>query len=103
MGSDSSATVKRLETGAPRRELRKELKKLESDQPVGGRVSGYDNLITREVDLGGRPVAFSKCPTTSPPSKVRDLGVALEWQGKMRQVFRAYFKKGLRRVRFLGR
>jgi predicted GNAT superfamily acetyltransferase len=33
-------------------------------------------------------------PYNLPEIKSRNLGVALEWQGKMRQVFRHYFKKG---------
>ena len=32
-------------------------------------------------------------PYNLPEIKNRDLGIALEWQGKMRQVFRHYFKK----------
>jgi predicted GNAT superfamily acetyltransferase len=32
-------------------------------------------------------------PYSLPEIKSRDLGIALEWQGKMRQVFRHYFKK----------
>jgi predicted GNAT superfamily acetyltransferase len=33
-------------------------------------------------------------PYNLPEIKNRNLGMALEWQGKMRQVFRNYFKKG---------
>ena len=32
-------------------------------------------------------------PYNLPEVKNRNLGVALEWQGKMRQVFRNYFRK----------
>ncbi len=90
---DSSATVKRLETGAPRRELRKELKKLEvinrlEDVSPGMTTSSHVKLTSTADQL------LFEVPYNLPTIKVRDLGVALEWQGKMRQVFRAYFKKG---------
>jgi len=46
------------------------------------------------VKLTRRPTSCFRSALQPPTIKVRDLGVALEWQGKMRQVFRAYFKKG---------
>ncbi|MBP1602604.1 MAG: Chorismate synthase [Acidobacteria bacterium] len=90
---DSSATVKRLETGAPRRELRKELKKLEVINRLEDVSPGMTTSSPVKLTSTADQLLF-EVPYNLPTIKVRDLGVALEWQGKMRQVFRAYFKKG---------
>jgi predicted GNAT superfamily acetyltransferase len=90
---DSSATVKRLETGAPRHELRKELKKLEVINRLEDVSPGMTTSSPVKLTSTADQLLF-EVPYNLPTIKVRDLGVALEWQGKMRQVFRAYFKKG---------
>lgn len=90
---DSAATVKRLETGAPRHELRKELKKLEVINRLEDVSPGMTTSSPVKLTSTADQLLF-EVPYNLPTIKVRDLGVALEWQGKMRQVFRAYFKKG---------
>lgn len=90
---DAESVAKRLETGSPRRDLRKELKNriiinhLESISPGIAISSPVKQNCTDDVIL-------FEIPYNLPEIKNRNLGVALEWQGKMRQVFRNYFKKG---------
>ncbi len=89
----SERVVERLETGSPQNDLRKLLKKfhlinrLEEVAP-GMAASSPVKLNCTEAEL------LFEVPYNLPEIKTRNLGVALEWQGKMRQVFRAYFKKG---------
>ncbi len=90
---DSASTVKRLETGAPRHELRKELKKLEAINRLEDVSPGMTTSSPVKLTATAGQLLF-EVPYNLPTIKARDLGVALEWQGKMRQVFRAYFKKG---------
>jgi chorismate synthase len=90
---DSASTVKRLETGAPRHELRKELKKLEAINRLEDVSPGMTTSSPVKLNSTAGQLLF-EVPYNLPTIKARDLGVALEWQGKMRQVFRAYFKKG---------
>jgi len=83
----------RIESGPPRRDLRKELKKYPvintpEDVSPGVTISSPIRLV-----FDARQVLF-EIPYNLPEIKNRNLGVALEWQGKMRQAFRAYFKKG---------
>ncbi len=88
----SKAVEHRLESGPPRRDLRKELKKyalvnrLEDVSPGMPSSSAITTNCTDDVIL-------FEIPYNLPEIKNRNLGVALEWQGKMRQVFRTYFRK----------
>ena len=90
---ESPAVEKRLESGPPRHDLRKELKKytivnrLEEVAP-GMTASSALKLNCTESEL------LFEVPYNLPDIKNRNLGVALEWQGKMRQLFRTYFKRG---------
>jgi predicted GNAT superfamily acetyltransferase len=90
---DEEPVAKRLETGPPQRDLRKELKyhtiinHLESMSP-GIAISSPVKLNCADETM------LFEIPYNLPEIKSRNLGVALEWQGKMRQVFRNYFKKG---------
>jgi predicted GNAT superfamily acetyltransferase len=89
----SKAVGSRLETGPPRRDIRKELKKY----PVINTLEEFSPGITTssavKLNFDASRVLF-EIPYNIPEIKNRNLGVALEWQGKMRQVFRAYFRKG---------
>jgi predicted GNAT superfamily acetyltransferase len=90
---DGAAVEKRLETGAPRHDLRKELKKLEAINRLEDVAPGMTASSPVKLNATAEQLLF-EVPYNLPTIKVRNLGVALEWQGKMRQVFRAYFKKG---------
>ncbi len=85
--------VTRLESGPPRRDLRKELRKylvintLEDVAP--GLTASSSIRLLYDV-----PSVLFEIPYNLPDIKSRNLGLALEWQGKMRQVFRSYFRKG---------
>jgi predicted GNAT superfamily acetyltransferase len=90
---DDDSVAKRLEIGPPHRDLRKELKHravincLENISP-GIAISSPVKLSCSEDTL------LFEIPYNLPEIKSRNLGAALEWQAKMRQVFRNYFKKG---------
>ncbi len=90
---DSAAVVKRLETGPPRHELRKELRKMEVINRLEDVAPGMTTSSAARLTATADQLLF-EVPYNLPTIKVRNLGIALEWQGKMRQVFRAYFKKG---------
>jgi predicted GNAT superfamily acetyltransferase len=47
------------------------------------------------------PEVLFEVPYNLPEIKARNLGVALEWQGKVRHIFRTYFKKGYVATDFL--
>ncbi len=83
----------RLESGPPRHDLRKELKKY----PVVNRLEDLAPSLTAcspiKMNLTAPQILF-EVPYNLPDIKARNLGVALEWQGKIRQVFRNYFRKG---------
>jgi predicted GNAT superfamily acetyltransferase len=83
----------RLETGPPRRDLRKELKKYPVINTLEELAPGLTDCSPLKLAFDAGQVLF-EIPYNLPEIKNRNLGVALEWQGRMRQVFRAYLKKG---------
>jgi chorismate synthase len=90
---DAESVTERLETGPPRRDLRKELKNRSIINHLESMSPGI--AISSPVKLNCADDRFLfEIPYNLPEIKNRNLGVALEWQGKMRQVFRSYFKKG---------
>ena len=88
----SSAVVRRLETGPQRRDLRKELKQHQVINKLVEAAPGLMNSSPVKLNCSANQFLF-EVPYNLPEIKNRDLGIALEWQGKMRQVFRHYFKK----------
>lgn len=81
-----------IEMGSPRHDLRKELKRYKvinrledaaPGMPVSTplRLTGTDDRLLFEI------------PYNLPEIKNRNLGTALEWQGKLRQAFRHYLGK----------
>ncbi len=87
------SVLDRIEAGPPRRDLKKEFKKYPlvnslEDVAPGLPASSPVKLNCSETDL------LFEVPYNLPEIKGRNLGVALEWQGKLRQVFRNYFKRG---------
>jgi predicted GNAT superfamily acetyltransferase len=90
---DSAAVARRLDAGGPRHDLRKELKKQEVINRLEEVAPGMATSSPAKLTAAADQLLF-EVPYNLPTIKVRNLGVALEWQGKMRQVFRSYFKKG---------
>jgi predicted GNAT superfamily acetyltransferase len=90
---DNKEVQQRLESGPPRRDLRKELKKYPIINKLEEIGPGMTTSSTVKPNFTAKQVLF-EIPYNLPDLKSKNLGVALEWQGKMRQVFRAYFKKG---------
>jgi predicted GNAT superfamily acetyltransferase len=96
---NDAAVLRRLESGPPRRDLRKELKQ----QLVINNLSELSPGLfdSSPIKLNSTEDNFLfEVPHNLPEIKHRDLGLALEWQVKMRQVFRHYFRKGYLAVDF---
>jgi predicted GNAT superfamily acetyltransferase len=87
------AVEERLESGPPRHDLRKELKKYPAINCLEDLTPGMAASSPLRLNLAADVLLF-EVPYNLSDIKTRNLGVALEWQGKMRQVFRTYFKKG---------
>jgi predicted GNAT superfamily acetyltransferase len=90
---DSRAVEKRLESGAPRHDLRKELRRYARVNTLVDVAPGITRSSPLKLSLA-EPELLFEVPYNLPDIKARDLGMALEWQGKMRQMFRTYFRKG---------
>ena len=89
---DSSAVIRRLELGPPRRDFRKELKHRQVINHLVEAAPGLMNSSPVKLNCSSEQFLF-EVPYNLPEIKSRDLGIALEWQGKMRHVFRSYFRK----------
>jgi predicted GNAT superfamily acetyltransferase len=89
----STPVEERLETGPPKHDLEKELKKYPAINYLEEMAPGMAASSPLQLQLTGDQILF-EIPYNLPDIKSRNLGVALEWQGKMRQVFRHYFKRG---------
>jgi predicted GNAT superfamily acetyltransferase len=84
--------VRRLEAGPPRRDFRKELKNTQAINQLVETAPGL--LSSSPVNLNCTDSRFIfEVPYNLPEIKHRDLGIALEWQARMRKVFHHYFKK----------
>jgi predicted GNAT superfamily acetyltransferase len=90
---ESHAVSRRLETGPLRHDFRKELKLRPIINHLIEIAPGMTNSSAIKLNCVEDQILF-EVPYNLPEIKNRDLGIALEWQGKMRQVFRHYFKKG---------
>lgn len=96
---NENAVIRRLEMGPPRHELRKELKHHTIINHLVEVVPGLMTSSPVKLNCTADHFLF-EVPYNLPEIKNRNLGVALEWQGKMRQVFRHYFKKDYAAVDF---
>jgi predicted GNAT superfamily acetyltransferase len=96
---ESAATTRRLEAGPPRRDFRKELKQRPIINQLVEVAPGLMNSSPVKLNCTADQFLF-EVPYNLPEIKTRDLGIALEWQGKLRQVFRHYFKKNYAAVDF---
>jgi predicted GNAT superfamily acetyltransferase len=88
----SDMVVSRLEVGPQRRDIRKELKQRPVINHLIEAAPGMMNSSPVKLNCTAGQFLF-EVPYNLPEIKHRDLGIALEWQGKMRQVFKHYFKK----------
>ncbi len=89
----SRSVEHRLESGPPRHDIRKELKKYVVVNHLEEVAPGMTTSSPIKTNCSDAALLF-EVPYNLPEIKNRNLGVALEWQGKMRQVFKAYFRKG---------
>ncbi len=90
---EGASVVERLESGPPRRDLRKLLKQFTVVNRLEDLSPGMTRSLPVKLNCSSEQLLF-EIPYNLPEIKQRNLGVALEWQGKMRQVFRHYFRKG---------
>lgn len=89
---EDPVVIRRLESGPPRRDFRKELKHRHAINQLVEPAPGLLTSTPVKLDCTDDQFLF-EVPYNLQEIKHRDLGIALEWQGKMRQVFRHYFKK----------
>jgi len=90
---ESNEVVKRLESGPPRHDFRKELKRIQVINQLLESIPGL--FVTSPIKMDCKEETFLfEVPYNLPEIKNRDLGAALEWQRSLRQVFGYYFKKG---------
>jgi len=90
---DSSAVVRRLEAGPPPRDYRRDLKQRPLINHLSEAAPGLAASSAVKLNCNEEQFLF-ELPANLPEFRHRNLGLALEWQGKMRQVFRHYFKRG---------
>ncbi len=89
---ESNGVLHRLESGPLRHDLRKEMKQRTVINQLVEVAPGMMNCSPLKMHCSADQFLF-EVPYNLQEIKNRDLGIALEWQGKMRQVFRHYFKK----------
>ena len=89
---ENGDVARRLETGPPRRDYRKEIKQRPVINQLVEIAPGMMNCAPVKLNCTSTQFLF-EVPYNLQEIKNRDLGIALEWQGKMRQVFRHYFRK----------
>ncbi|MBN2321985.1 MAG: hypothetical protein JXR49_23110 [Acidobacteria bacterium] len=90
---ESSEVVRRLETGPPRHDLKKEMKRLKVINELKESAPGLMKSSSVKLNYAEDKFLF-EVPYNLQEIKDRDLGMAMEWQSKMRQTFRHYFRKG---------
>ena len=90
---ENSEVVKRLESGPPRHDFRKELKRVSIINQLMESAPGF--FVSSPIKMDSDAEAFLfEVPYNIQEIKNRDLGAAMEWQRNLRQVFGGYFKKG---------
>jgi predicted GNAT superfamily acetyltransferase len=89
---ENAEVARRLETGPQRRDYRKEIKQRPVINQMVEVAPGMMNCLPAKLNCTSGQFLF-EVPYNLQEIKHRDLGIALEWQGRMRQVFRNYFKK----------
>jgi len=96
---ENNEVVKRLESGPPRHDFRKELKRIPVINQLFESAPGLFVSSPVKMDCKAETFLF-EVPYNLPEIKNRDLGTAMEWQRSLRQVFGWYFKKGYRVIDF---
>jgi predicted GNAT superfamily acetyltransferase len=89
---EDADVARRLEAGPVRRDPRKDLKQRPMINQLNEVAPGMMTCSPIKLNCTSDQFLF-EIPYNLQEIKNRDLGIALEWQGKMRQVFRHYFKK----------
>jgi len=89
----SAEVEQRLKSGPPRHGLRRELKKQAIVNRLKETAPGIIGSSTIKLSCAEKTFLL-EVPYNLPEIKSRDLGMAMEWQSKMRQTFRHYFRKG---------
>jgi len=95
----SKQVEQRLESGPPRHGLRRELKKQTIINHLEETAPGIISTSTIKLSCTEKTFLL-EVPYNLPEIKSRDLGMVMEWQSKMRQTFRHYFRKGYVIVEF---
>ncbi len=90
---ESGEVVRRLEAGPPRHDLKKEMKRLKVINELKESAPGLMKPSGTKLNFAEDKFLF-EVPYNLQEIKSRDLGIAMEWQSKMRHAFRHYFKKG---------
>jgi chorismate synthase len=89
----ADSVVRLVENGPVKHDLRKELKHCTVINHLDDVAPGMTASSPVKLNCAANEILF-EIPYNLPEIKNRNLGMALEWQGKLRQVFRNYFKKG---------
>jgi predicted GNAT superfamily acetyltransferase len=89
----SKEVNRRLESGPPRHGLRRELKRQTVINKLEETAPGLVHSPAIKLNCT-EPTFVLEVPYNIPEIKSRDLGMAIEWQSKMRKTFRHYFRKG---------
>jgi predicted GNAT superfamily acetyltransferase len=90
---ESGEVARRLETGPPRHDLKKEMKRLKVINELEETAPGLTKPSGIKLNFTEGKFLF-EVPYNLQEIKSRDLGIAMQWQSKMRQTFRHYFRKG---------
>ena len=96
---ESDEVTKRLDAGPPHHDFRKELKYVPVINQLQESAPGLFASSPIKMDCEAETFLF-EVPCNLQEIKNRDLGVAVEWQRNLRQVFGCYFKKGYAAVDF---
>ena len=96
---ENDEVMKRLETGPPRHDFRKELKHVTVINQLLESAPGLFVSSPIKMNCGTETILF-EIPYNITEIKNRDMSVAMEWQRNLRQVFGGYFKKGYIAVDF---
>jgi predicted GNAT superfamily acetyltransferase len=96
---DSNPVKERLNEGPPKRDPRKLLKQYAVVNQLEEVAPGMARSSPVKLNCTDDQLLF-EIPYNLPEIKNRNLGISLEWQGRMRQVFRNYFRKNYAVVDF---
>jgi predicted GNAT superfamily acetyltransferase len=96
---ESGDVLRRLETGPPRHDLKKEMKRQIVINQIEEKAPGLMHSPAIKLNCTEDHFLF-EVPYNLPEIKSRDLGIAMEWQAKMRQTFRHYLRKEYRATDF---